>query len=74
MQATRGQYLISIVIFSMAPVVGTGIGTYLSENTSDDKEAIENDLPLQVLQGNQYLVRCGIFHEASETIQFLKIF
>ena len=35
----------------MAPVVGTGIGTYLSENTSDDKEAIENDLPLQVLQG-----------------------
>ena len=35
----------------MAPALGTGIGTYLSETMDDDKETIEHDLPLQILQG-----------------------
>ena len=54
-QATKAQYLISISIFSLAPAIGTGIGTYLSERKNGrdvDEEEIENDLALQILQGN----------------------
>jgi hypothetical protein len=35
----------------LAPALGTGIGTYLSERKNIDEEEIENDLSLQILQG-----------------------
>ena len=50
-QATKAQYLISISIFSLAPALGTGIGTYLSESKNEDKKESEHDLVLQILQG-----------------------
>ena len=59
-QATKAQYLISISIFSLAPALGTGIGTYLSERKNGrdvDEEEIENDLALQILQGKYIICR-----------------
>ena len=50
-QATKAQYLVSIAIFSLAPALGTGIGTYLSESKNEDKKESEHDLVLQILQG-----------------------
>ena len=46
----------------MAPAVGTGIGTYLSERKNGkeiDEEEIENDLALQILQGNYIIFQLG---------------
>ena len=57
LQATKAQYLISISIFSLAPALGTGIGTYLSERNNIDEEEIENDLSLQILQGKYIICR-----------------
>jgi len=73
-RATKAQYLISISIFSLAPAVGTGIGTYLSErkNGKDiDEEEIENDLALQILQAIAtgtviYVIFFEIFPKAKE--------
>lgn len=42
------QYIISIVVFSLAPALGAGIGVAITL-TSENKEI--NDLPLQILQG-----------------------
>ena len=56
LQATKAQYLVSITIFSLAPALGAGIGTYLSESKNEDKKEIENDLVLQILQGKYSLL------------------
>jgi len=62
------QYIISIVVFSLAPALGAGIGVALTL-TSDDHEI--NDLPLQILQGIAtgtivYVVFFEIFPKAKE--------
>ena len=69
LQATKGQYFLSIIIFSLAPPIGTIIGILLTLNSSEVN--IKEELPLQILQALAtgtviYVIFFEIFPKAKE--------
>ena len=74
LQATKGQYFLSIIIFSLAPPIGTVIGIVLTLNSSDSGSEVVNiseELPLQILQALAtgtviYVIFFEIFPKAKE--------
>eukprot|EP00093_Oithona_nana_P001951 01951.XXX_8277_9475_1 [CDS] Oithona nana genome sequencing. len=73
-RATKGQYFLSIIIFSLAPPIGTVIGIVLTLNSSDSGSEVVNiseELPLQILQALAtgtviYVIFFEIFPKAKE--------
>ena len=71
LQATKGQYFLSIIIFSLAPAIGTVIGIVLTLNSSNEVVNISGELPLQILQALAtgtviYVIFFEIFPKAKE--------
>ena len=73
LQATKGQYFLSIIIFSLAPPIGTVIGIVLTLNSSNGNEVVNvsEELPLQILQALAtgtviYVIFFEIFPKAKE--------